>query len=67
MALGPSLPEMYRRAAVCVHELLLGARAEERPVEQPTRFELILNLKAAETSGIQIPDGLLARAVETIS
>ena len=63
---GPNLDDGYRRLAVYVDRLLKGARADSLPVELPTRFELVLNLKSAKTLGLTMPQSLLARADEVI-
>jgi putative ABC transport system substrate-binding protein len=63
---GPSLVEMARRAATHVDKVLRGARPGEIPVEQPTRFELVINLKTAKAQGLTIPHALLLRADEVI-
>lgn len=66
LAYGPSVRAMYRRAAVYVDKILKGTKPGELPVEQPTQFELIINLKAAQALGLTIPPSLLLWADEVI-
>jgi putative ABC transport system substrate-binding protein len=66
MAYGPSPPDLRRRAAVFVDKILKGAKAADWPVEQPTKFELVINLKTAQAPGITIPPSLRLLAEEVI-
>jgi putative ABC transport system substrate-binding protein len=62
MSYGPNFTEMHRRAAYFVDRILKGAKPGELPVQQPTKFELVINLRAAKTLGVTIPPALLFRA-----
>ena len=66
MTYGPDYGDLYRRSAEHVHKILKGAKPSELPVEQPTKFELVINLKTAKELAITIPSTLLSRADEVI-
>jgi putative ABC transport system substrate-binding protein len=66
MAYGPDLVELFRRMADDVHQILNGAKPGDIPIYRPTKFEFVINLKAARALGLTLPPALLAAADEVI-
>ncbi len=66
MSYGPNFPELFRRTAEVVNKILCGAKPADIPVEQPTKFDLVINLTTARALGVTIPEAILLRADEVI-
>jgi putative ABC transport system substrate-binding protein len=66
MSYGPNFPDLFRRAAEVIDKILRGTKPGDIPVEQPTKFDLVINLTTAKALGLKIPESFLLRADEVI-
>ena len=66
MSYGPNQPEYYKRLAVYIDKILKGAKPADLPIEQPTKFDFVINLKTAKAIGLTLPQSLVARADQVI-
>ena len=66
MSYGPSVRNLFRRSAVNVDKIIKGANPADLPVEQPTKFELVINLKTAKALGLTVPESIVVRADKVI-
>ena len=66
MSYGPNFPDLYRRSADLVDQILRGAKPSDIPIEQPTKFDLVINLTTAQALGLTIPESFLLRVDEVI-
>ena len=66
MSYGPNFPDLFRRSANYVDRILRGAKPGDLPIEQPTKFDFVINVTTAKTLGLAIPESLLLRADEVI-